>query len=127
MTMAIVESTTIDGPLRPCVCKNSSLSGVASADAVATKPLLGLSTATPADTSPSARPAVRTFAHRRMTVGYIGPSVPYLRMQGWWLDRAGFGAGTPVRVEVSEGRLILEAVEQTGIPGRDKPTYLHDA
>src|SRR6185437_17030334 len=124
--MAIVESTTIDGPLRPCVCNNSSQPGVTSAVAVATKPLLGPSTATPADTSPSA-PAVPTLAPRRMTVGYIGPNVPYLRMQGWWLDRAGFGVGTPVRVQVSEGRLIVEAVEQTGIPGRDKPTYLHDA
>jgi hypothetical protein len=125
--MAIVESTTIDGPLRPCVCKNSSLSGVASADDVATKPLSGLSTAIPEDTALSAPAVVPTLASRRMTVGYIGPSVPYLRMQGWWLDRAGFGVGTPVRVEVSEGRLIVEAVEQTEITGCDKPTYLHKA
>ena len=42
-------------------------------------------------------------------MSYIGPRMPYLRMQGQWLDRAGFAVGTPVRVEVSERRLVVEA------------------
>jgi hypothetical protein len=57
-----------------------------------------------------------TFAPHRMKVGYIGPSTPYLRLQGHWLEQAGFPVGTPVRVEVSERRLIVEAVEPRGTP-----------
>lgn len=124
--MAIVESTTIDGPLRPRVCKKSPLSGVTSADG-ATKPLSGVPTATPGDTSLSTPTAMPTFAPRKMTVGYIGPSVPYLRMQGAWLARAGFGVGTPVRVEVSEGRLIVQAVGQTDTNGVTTQISLNDA
>jgi hypothetical protein len=37
--------------------------------------------------------------------------VPYLRLRGRWLDQAGFGSGTPVRVEVSERRLVVKVVE----------------
>jgi len=46
-----------------------------------------------------------------MTVSYIGPNMPYLRLQGLWLGRAGFRVGTRVRIEVSEGRLVMEAIE----------------
>jgi hypothetical protein len=35
-----------------------------------------------------------------------------LRLKGRWLDRAGFAIGSKVRVEVSEGRLIIEALPQ---------------
>jgi toxic protein SymE len=35
-----------------------------------------------------------------------------LRLQGRWLDQAGFPVGTRVRVDVSPGRLIVEAIEQ---------------
>ncbi len=60
---------------------------------------------------------------RRLTVGHQGagdsrqlphrprPRMPTLRMQGRWLDRAGFAIGASVYVEVTEGRLVLEVAE----------------
>ena len=39
------------------------------------------------------------------------PPMPFLHLQGRWLDQAGFTIGTNVRVLVSPGRLILEAVD----------------
>jgi hypothetical protein len=38
-------------------------------------------------------------------------SVPMLRLQGAWLERAGFAIGVPVKVHVSRGRLVIEAAE----------------
>jgi hypothetical protein len=35
--------------------------------------------------------------------------VPYLRLRGRWLIAASFTIGQNVRVEVSEGRLLIEA------------------
>jgi hypothetical protein len=37
--------------------------------------------------------------------------MPFVRLSGRWLDRAGFAIGTAVRVQVSRGRLVLEAIE----------------
>lgn len=37
--------------------------------------------------------------------------MPFLRLQGRWLDQAGFAIGTNVRVEVAAGRLVLEVIE----------------
>lgn len=62
---------------------------------------------------------------RHFTVGYrpvdsrskapsprpVLPRMPFVRLAGRWLDRAGFAIGTGVRVEVSPGRLVLEAIE----------------
>lgn len=62
---------------------------------------------------------------RHFTVGYrpvdsrsrapsprpVLPRMPFVRLAGRWLDRAGFAIGTPVRVEVSRGRLVLEVIE----------------
>ena len=67
-----------------------------------------------------------TFAPHRMKVGYIGPSTPYLRLQGHWLEQAGFPVGTPVRVEVSERRLIVEAVEPEEPPHCAEPNCPHE-
>ena len=63
---------------------------------------------------------------RRLTVNYgtysvRGPderamSVPLLRLQGAWLERAGFAIGVPVKVHVSSGRLVIEAVESERVP-----------
>jgi hypothetical protein len=36
------------------------------------------------------------------------PPVPFLPLRGRWLYKAGFGIGTPVRVLVMPGRLVLE-------------------
>ncbi|MBS0365507.1 MAG: type I toxin-antitoxin system SymE family toxin [Proteobacteria bacterium] len=57
---------------------------------------------------------------RRLKVSYGPHSVrdpegrpaltPFLRLQGAWLERAGFSIGAPVRVRVSTGRLIIEAL-----------------
>src|SRR5690242_20538786 len=44
---------------------------------------------------------------------YVAPAapMPFLRLQGRWLDQAGFAIGADVRVEVQAGRLVLEVVE----------------
>ncbi len=110
--MAIVESTTIDGPSCPRVCDNSSLPDASTMGDGGLKPLMqapsvrseGAALACPSLTSP-------TFAPRKMTVSYIGLNMPYLRLQGLWLGRAGFRVGTHVRIEVSDRRLLVEAVE----------------
>jgi toxic protein SymE len=41
--------------------------------------------------------------------GPLSP-MPFLRLQGRWLDQAGFAIGANVRVEVAAGRLVLEVV-----------------
>jgi Toxin SymE, type I toxin-antitoxin system len=68
---------------------------------------------------------------RRLTVGYGAATLrlardwlrvpkpepaptPQLRLQGRWLDRAGFRIGANVRVAVTPGRLVIELVEQDG-------------
>lgn len=38
--------------------------------------------------------------------------MPFLRLKGRWLDHAGFAIGSKVRVEVSAGRLVIEALPQ---------------
>jgi hypothetical protein len=58
---------------------------------------------------------------RRLKVGYqsaqsqeprrVLPPMPFLRLQGRWLDQAGFAIGVNVRVQVAPGRLVLEAME----------------
>jgi Toxin SymE, type I toxin-antitoxin system len=63
---------------------------------------------------------------RRLTVYYgtdrvRGPDgrpvpVPLLRLQGAWLERAGFATGVPVKVHVSRGRLVIEAAEPERVP-----------
>ena len=66
---------------------------------------------------------------RRLTVGYGFTALrlprewlpvpkpepapaPHLRLQGRWLDRAGFRIGANVRVQVAHGRLVIELLEQ---------------
>ena len=43
-------------------------------------------------------------------------STPMLRLQGAWLERAGFDIGVPVKVHVSPGRLVIEAAEPERVP-----------
>ena len=86
-----------------------------------------------AETTPSSAPAQDPIAHdsaqisapdqkiRRLTVSYGARTVrepdgssapaPTLRLQGAWLKRAGFAIGVPVTVQVSSGRLVIEAAE----------------
>lgn len=37
--------------------------------------------------------------------------MPFLRLQGRWLDEAGFAIGANVRVQVAAGRLVLEVID----------------
>jgi Toxin SymE, type I toxin-antitoxin system len=39
------------------------------------------------------------------------PPMPFLRLQGRWLDAAGFAIEASVRVQVEPGRLVLEVIE----------------
>jgi len=60
---------------------------------------------------------------RRLTVSYRQPDsrcrvpvqlpapMPFVRLQGRWLDQAGFAIGAQVRVQVMPGRLVLEVIE----------------
>jgi hypothetical protein len=61
---------------------------------------------------------------RRLKVSYHQPEsfrtepplrsllpMPFLRLQGRWLDQAGFAIGAEVRVEVTPGRLVIEVLE----------------
>jgi Toxin SymE, type I toxin-antitoxin system len=41
------------------------------------------------------------------------PRVPFLRLQGRWLQQAGFAIGTPVRILVKPGCLVLEVDDGT--------------
>jgi toxic protein SymE len=43
-------------------------------------------------------------------------SAPHLRLAGRWLEKAGFAIGMKVRVEVSQGHLIIEPIPL--VPGR---------
>jgi hypothetical protein len=45
------------------------------------------------------------------------PPMPFLRLQGRWLARAGFAVGTHVRVQVERRRLVLEVIEPQSATG----------
>lgn len=55
-------------------------------------------------------PAKFHWDGRMHTSSRLPPPVPYVRMQGKWLARAGFAIGSAVRVSVTPGRLVLEVV-----------------
>ena len=74
-------------------------------------------------------PSPTKFESRRLTVSDCRPwerpfdprfpssepppsRAPSLRLQGRWLDRAGFAIGSKVRVDVSHGRLVIEALAE---------------
>lgn len=48
--------------------------------------------------------------------------LPFLRLQGRWLDQAGFAIGANVQVVVSPGRLVVEVIEP-----EQAPRYSNDA
>jgi hypothetical protein len=66
-----------------------------------------LAAATPSD---PVTPAEVPLDVRKLTVSYQVSTM--LRLQGRWLDRAGFRIGTKVRVSVFPGRFEIEAIEQ---------------
>ena len=53
----------------------------------------------------------RTHVERRSRLPrpLLAP-MPFLRLRGRWLDRAGFSIGTSVRVAVAYGLLVLEVL-----------------
>lgn len=54
----------------------------------------------------------RALRDRRSQDCYVRPTeVPLLRVQGHWLEQAGFKVGDRVRVEVQPGRLIVTPEE----------------
>jgi len=92
--------------------------------------MLESTTPQPIDAQQTAITVTKKFDSRLLTVG-DGPAwerpydpskrhlnqrppapAPFLRLKGRWLDRAGFPIGSKVRVEVSQGRLIIEALPQ---------------
>lgn len=43
----------------------------------------------------------------------IEQPVPWIRMSGHWLAKAGFATGTPFNVQVEDGRITLTAQQET--------------
>jgi hypothetical protein len=62
-----------------------------------------------------------TLAPRELAVSHVGPSMPYLRLQGRWLEKAAFPVGIRVRVKVSARRLIVEPIDADGPLARAEP------
>ncbi|QJX02838.1 type I toxin-antitoxin system SymE family toxin [Alcanivorax sp. IO_7] len=44
--------------------------------------------------------------------------MPWVHVKGYWLAEAGFAIGTPLEVEVSEGRLVISAAPSPPAPDR---------
>ena len=58
----------------------------------------------------------KAYRNRRLIIGYAstdkpGVDVPHMRIRGQWLQDAGFVIGRYVRIEVSEGRLMIEQID----------------
>jgi len=45
----------------------------------------------------------------------IPESVPWINIQGYWLNEAGFSIGTLVRVKISQGRIVLTPMKVSSI------------
>jgi hypothetical protein len=68
-----------------------------------------------------------SFDPHWITVSDMGPGIAYLRLRGRWLEDAGFPPGTLVRVEVSQRRLVVEAVEPEAALRCAEPGCPHEA
>ncbi|MGH8235614.1 MAG: SymE family type I addiction module toxin [Steroidobacteraceae bacterium] len=53
----------------------------------------------------------RHYPERRASRSGPTLPMPFLRLQGRWLDQAGFTIGANVQIAVSRGRLIVEVIE----------------
>jgi hypothetical protein len=65
---------------------------------------------------PTESPQIRRLTVNYGTYGVRGRDgrampIPMLRLQGAWLERAGFAIGATVKVHMSRGRLVIEAVK----------------
>lgn len=68
--------------------------------------------------------------NRRLVVGYgstkrPGVDVPYMRPRGHWLRDAGFVIGRYVKIEVGEGRLLIEQPRSSAATGEPAPPSEH--
>lgn len=53
----------------------------------------------------------------RVSYNHFGNlTVPYVRLAGLWLARAGFPIGTRIAVTVSPSRIVLEPLEPSSSP-----------
>ncbi len=66
-----------------------------------------------------AKPSRRVLRHLKVSSQYAPRAngrhvrVPWIRLQGRWLETAGFVIGAAVHVRVSRGRLVLSVRETT--------------
>jgi hypothetical protein len=58
----------------------------------------------------------RHYPESRAVRSQPAAPMPFLRLQGRWLDQAGFAIGANVRVEVAAGRLIVEVIDSAAQP-----------
>lgn len=58
----------------------------------------------------------RHYPESRLSRSGPPTPMPFLRLQGRWLDQAGFTIGANVRVEVAAGRLIVEVIDSAAQP-----------
>ncbi len=125
--MATSEFTTIGGRSCPRVSENSAPKAFVAAGS-GVKPFTEVHSTGVEGTLPLARApyVAQTFRSRRMTVSYVEADTPCLRFRGQWLHRVGFGVRTSVRIAVSEGRLIVEAVAPEGRSRCAEAKNLHE-
>jgi hypothetical protein len=60
---------------------------------------------------PKRRPVSRRLKVTASGAGWPRVDVPYMRLRGRWLERAGFVVGRHVKIEVGEARLTIEQVD----------------
>ncbi len=59
----------------------------------------------------------RTHVESRARAARVAlPPIPQLRIQGRWLDEAGFTIGSRVRIAVARGLLALEVIDTDNDP-----------
>ncbi len=50
---------------------------------------------------------VYDYKPKRAPANFVMPPVPWVQLKGKWLEKAGFKIDAPIKVTVSQGRLIL--------------------
>jgi hypothetical protein len=103
-------------------------------DDFTTKSPAGAAPAAPIPESPSPESRYLTTSYfqpitERRSPARNPPPMPYLRLQGRWLERAGFAVGSHVRVSVASRRLVIEVIEDAPPPPQvsSRPSRLERA
>ncbi|MES2825910.1 MAG: SymE family type I addiction module toxin [Pseudomonadota bacterium] len=55
----------------------------------------------------------KCFYDYQLLRAYPPPSVPWINIRGYWLNKVGFTINTPVCVEVSDGCLVIRVIRST--------------